>query len=155
MEGNYVVRRAKEDEWEDAMALAWRTFKKYVAPDYSELGIKEFYDFISDNGIHKMFLIGQYPLWVATYDDEIIGMISLRSRKHISLLFVDGKFHKKGVGRDLIYAAAEEILSNGLHEATVNASPYGVEFYRKVGFVGLGDEYVESGMRVTPMKWEF
>ena len=54
MDKRYEVRFARPDEWEDAMALAWRTFKKYVAADYSDKGVKEFYDFISDNGIYKL-----------------------------------------------------------------------------------------------------
>ncbi|MCR4648518.1 MAG: GNAT family N-acetyltransferase [Lachnospiraceae bacterium] len=151
----YAVRPANKEEWEDAMALAWRTFKKYVADDYTDVGVKEFYDFISDNGIYKMFLIGEYRLWVALLNDEIVGMISIRTRRHISLLFVDGKHQRKGIGRDLIYAAAEYMLENGEKSATVNASPYGVPFYHSVGFVDTGAEYMSSGMRVTPMIWEF
>ena len=73
------------------MALAWRSFKKFVADDYTDAGVKEFYDFISDNGIYKMFLIGEYRLWVAELDGEIVGMISVRAKRHISLLFVDEK----------------------------------------------------------------
>ena len=55
MDKRYAIRPATKDEWEDAMALAWRTFKKFVADDYSDVGVKEFYDFISDNNIYKMF----------------------------------------------------------------------------------------------------
>ena len=106
MDTRYEVRPAKTEEWEDAMAVAWRSFKKYVADDYSELGVKEFSDFIADNGIYKMFLIGGYRLWVAVLDNEIVGMISVRAKHHISLLFVDGKHHRKGIGKDLIYTAA-------------------------------------------------
>ena len=56
MDKRYEVRAAVKDEWEDAMALAWRSFKKFVAPDYSDMGVKEFSNFISDNGIYKLFL---------------------------------------------------------------------------------------------------
>ncbi len=152
---DYVVRPAETDEWEDAMALAWRTFKKYVAPEYSELGVSEFYDFISDNGIRKMFLIGEYKVWVAVKGKDIIGVVSIRSKRHISLLFVDGSYQKSGIGRNLIYTAAEYMLENGEDYATVNASPFGVDFYHRIGFKDTGEERVESGMRITPMKWKF
>ncbi len=155
MDGRYVVRSATKDEWEDAMALAWRSFKKFVADDYTDVGVKEFYDFISDNGIYKMFLIGEYRLWVAELDGEIVGMISVRAKRHISLLFVDEKHMRKGIGRDLIYAASEYMLENGETYATVNASPYGVNFYHAVGFKDTREEYVDSGMRITPMRWDF
>ena len=54
-----------------------------------------------------------------------------------------------------MYTAAEYMLDNNEHEATVNASPYGVEFYRRIGFRDTGAEFVETGMRVTPMSWKF
>lgn len=154
MDDNLVIRPAREDEWEEAMALAWRTFKKHVAPDYSEEGINEFVDFISDNGLKKMFLIGEYHLWVAIEDEEIVGIISVRSRVHISLLFVEDKHLKKGIGRKLVYKAAQYIQSNGGECITVNASPYGVGFYHKIGFTDIGEETISSGMRITPMNWE-
>ena len=155
MDGRYEVRIAQKDEWEDAMAMAWRTFKKFVADDYSEVGVKEFYDFISDNGIYKMFLIGEYRLWVAVLDGEIVGLISVRTRRHISLLFVDEKHQKCGIGRDLIYTAAEYILEKGERFATVNSSPYATEFYHRIGFKDTASEYIDSGMRITPMRWDF
>jgi len=155
VDGRYVVRSATKDEWEDAMALAWRSFKKFVADDYTDAGVKEFYDFISDNGIYKMFLIGEYRLWVAELDGEIVGMISVRAKRHISLLFVDEKHMRKGIGRDLVYAASEYMLENGENYATVNASPYGVNFYHAIGFKDTREEYVDSGMRITPMRWDF
>ncbi|MBR4964928.1 MAG: GNAT family N-acetyltransferase, partial [Lachnospiraceae bacterium] len=73
---NYEVRRANENEWEDAMALAWRTFMRFEACDYTQEGIDNFSNFISDNGLHRMFLIGEYHLWVAVAEGKIIGMIS-------------------------------------------------------------------------------
>lgn len=154
MDKRYEVRFARPDEWEDAMALAWRTFKKYVAADYSDKGVKEFYDFISDNGIYKLFLIGEYKLWVAEIDREIVGIISVRTKRHISLLFVDDKHQKMGIGRDLIYTAADYMLSHNEWYTTVNASPYAVDFYHKIGFTDTGSQYEDSGMIVTPMKWD-
>lgn len=154
MDENLEIRPAKESEWEDAMALAWRTFKKHVAPDYSEEGINEFVDFISDNGLKKMFLIGEYHLWVAIIDEKIVGLISVRSRTHISLLFVDSKYLKRGIGRQLMYTAAKYIGNNGGENVTVNASPYGVDFYHKIGFVDTEKEKISAGMRITPMNWD-
>ena len=152
MNKNYVVREAAKDEWEEAMALAWKTFKKFVAPDYSDTGVKEFCNFISDNGIYKMFLMGEYKLWVAELDGDIAGMISVRSGKHISLLFVGEKYQRLGIGRDLINTAADYMRQKGENYATVNASPYGVPFYHAVGFTDTGAERMDSGMLITPMK---
>ena len=35
-----IIRPARREEWDDAMALAWRTFMKFEAEDYTDKGIK-------------------------------------------------------------------------------------------------------------------
>ena len=148
----FPIRPAKRNEWEDAMALAWRTFMKFEAPDYSERGRDSFLEFISDEGLYKMFLLGEYHLFVALDDKKIVGIVALRARTHISLLFVDEMYHRQGLGRSLInYAAmyvAEEIRENII---TVNAAPYATEFYHKVGFKDAGPMEENDGIRYTPM----
>lgn len=36
---------------------------------------------------------------------------------------------------------------------TVNASPYGVPFYHKIGFRNLGEERQRDGILYTPMEY--
>ena len=148
----YEVRRANLDEWEDAMALAWRTFQRFEAHEYSAEGVKNFLDFISDNSLRKMFMIGEYHLWVALDGNRIIGLISLRSGRFISLLFVDEKYHKQGVGRALMETLCNYLREKNISFCTVKSSPYAVKFYHKLGFYDLEPERVEAGMRVTSMR---
>ena len=148
----YEVREAKLDEWEDAMALAWRTFQKFEAHEYTEEGIKNFLDFISDNGLRKMFMIHEYHLWVALDGERIIGLISLRSKRHISLLFVDEKYHKQGVARALMERLWSYLRYQKVPYCTVNSSPYAVGFYHKMGFVDLDKQQIDGGILFTPMK---
>lgn len=83
---------------------------------------------------------------------RLIGLITLRDSTHISLLFVDGKYQRQGVGSRLIEEARNYILTEiGGDKLTVNASPYGVGFYHKRGFVDLDTEKVSDGIRYTPM----
>lgn len=37
-----IIRQIQEDEIKNAIELVWRTFLEYEAPDYTEVGIKEF-----------------------------------------------------------------------------------------------------------------
>lgn len=148
-----MVRCAYHSDWDGAMELAWDTFVKFDAPDYSQEGIDNFHKFVTDDNLHKMFVAGNYQLFVAKDADRCVGMLSLRERKHISLLFVDAAYHHVGVASALInfvasYAANEE----GLDKLTVNASPYAVGFYHKRGFVDMGQEAVADGIRYTPMQ---
>ena len=42
------IRPAYIDEWETAMALAWKTFLKFEAKDYTPEGVRNFEDFVTD-----------------------------------------------------------------------------------------------------------
>ena len=148
-----VVRCAYNSDWDGAMKLAWKTFARFDAPDYSAEGISNFRNFVTDKNLHKMFVAGHYQLFVAIDGGKYVGMLSLREKKHISLLFVDEQYHHNGVGSALIkfvskYAKEEE----GLSCLTVNSSPYAVDFYRTRGFKDLGPETEADGIRFTPME---
>lgn len=87
--------------------MVWRTFMQFEAGDYTQEGIASFWDFITDNRLYRMFVEGNYPMLVAVDGSRIIGQISVRNGNHISLLFVDKDYHKKGVGRSLVERMAE------------------------------------------------
>lgn len=166
------------------MALAWRTFLRFEASDYTPQGVDSFLDFISDTTLNRMFIMGNYQLFVAvekepqTYnvksgekssagdcgeggtrvreEEKIVGLISLREGNHISLLFVDEKYHKRGIGRALLnYAATYLYEEKGKIFCTVNAAPYAVEFYKKIGFHAVKPEESKDGIRYTSMIWYF
>lgn len=151
-----VIRPARLDEWDTAMGLAWKTFLKFEASDYTTEGVRNFEDFVTDEMLKRMFVIGQYKLFCAFYKNHMVGMITLRDTAHISLLFVEEKYHRQGIGRKLI-ACVRNYLVNELGEKgmTVNASPYGVGFYHKVGFKDLRAEETKDGITYTPMVVRF
>jgi GNAT superfamily N-acetyltransferase len=150
---SFTVHKGTEEDWEDAMALAYRTFQKYVSAGYSKEGVDNFVNFISDPHLYRMFQVDEYFLWVVRDEDGmIIGMGTLRSGNHISLLFVDEKWIRRGVGSAIMSAFEQYVLQQGKDSITVNASPYGVPFYHKLGFADTGSEQVVGGMTITPMK---
>ncbi|MCM1266860.1 MAG: GNAT family N-acetyltransferase [Bacteroidales bacterium] len=153
METPYEIRSAYRDEWEDAMALAWRTFLRFEAKDYTPEGVANFERFVTDETLHRMFIIGSYHLFVAREDGKLIGMITLRSDSHISLLFVDEKYHRRGIGRALVQCVKSDSVSAAhASRITVNASPYGVEFYHKLGFRDIRPQEQRDGIIYTPME---
>ena len=149
----YTVSKANEEDWEDAMALAYRTFQRFVGPGYSKEGVDNFVNFISDPHLYRMFQVEEYHLWVAKDEDgQVLGLGSLRSGNHISLLFVDENWQKCGVGRSIISAFEEYVKADGKDRITVNASPYGVPFYHRLGFADIDKEQISGGMTITPMR---
>lgn len=149
-----IYRIAYGTEWNECMDLAWRVFQKYDAPDYSEEGIRNFYEFVTDEDLRALFHKGLYQIIVAVCNKEIIGIISVRNNNHISLLFVDERFHRRGVGSGLIKKLGEYLyLEMGQTMMTVNAAPYATEFYHKQGFRDTDACQELSGIIFTPMSF--
>ena len=148
-----VVRCAYNSDWDGAMKLAWKTFARFDAPDYSAEGISNFRNFVTDKNLHKMFVAGHYQLFVAAYDNKCLGMLTIRERSHISLLFVDGDYHYNGIGSALIKFVSDYVLTEeGIDKLTVNASPYAIDFYHRLGFRDTHKETVADGIKFTPME---
>ena len=168
------ILHGTEEDWECAMALAWRTFQRFEAPIYTREGVQSFLDFISGEDLKRMFLLGRYRLYVAKDGEEILGMFSIRENNHISLLFVDPAFHGCGIGRALILCGRDYLWKrktlpldneeekradvlyerNERHFVTVNAAPGAIGFYERVGFRRIGEEEEVDGIRYTPMIME-
>ena len=153
---SYTVRAAYREEWQEAMALAWKTFLRYEAPDYTQEGIRNFREFITDTTLYRMYVTGSYQMFVAISDNKIVGMLTMRGTSHISLLFVDGAYHNNGIARELIQKLCNFLMQEvgGIRRVTVNAAPYAVGFYHKLGFRDLGEETMKDGIIFTPMEKE-
>ncbi|MGN0253158.1 MAG: GNAT family N-acetyltransferase [Lachnospiraceae bacterium] len=156
MNDNILIRTINENEWEEAMNLAWDTFILYEAPEYSKEGITSFRNFVRDPILKTLFIEGKYNVLAAFNNNIIVGIIGVRNETHISLLFVDSEYHKKGIARRLVEKTFERTYEKyGKREMTVNSSPYAVGFYHKMGFVDTDIEQTTDGIRYTPMKARF
>ena len=152
-ESRYRIGFAKREEWEDAMGLAWKTFLEFEAGDYTLEGIRSFEDFVTDTNLKRAFESGAYQLMTVYDNCQMVGMITLRNQMHISLLFVDKAYHLRGIGKALIrQMAAFAKKEFGSSRMTVNASPYGVPFYHKLGFYEIGPQKCQDGIIYTPME---
>ena len=152
-EETFRYRMAVEKDWEPAMKLAWETFLIFEAKDYTEEGIESFRDFISDQWLKKMFLKGDYQMYVALHGKKLVGFITLRNKHHISLLFVDKEYHHKGIGKTLVENLGQYIITEiGEDYMTVDSAPYALEFYHKLGFWDLAPQQYKQGIIYTSMK---
>lgn len=152
MSEEIIIQRATADDWEQAMEVAWRTFLKYEAPDYSKEGIDNFLRFISDEKLFKMFLLGNYVVYVAKCSNKVIGVGTMRSGNHISLLFVDSEYQKRGVGKALLSELQKSVSVKGESSViTVNAAPFAIPFYERIGFLKSGEMTTLEGIIYQPM----
>lgn len=152
----YKIRWARTDEWVPAMKMIWRTFAKYEGRDYTEEGIRSFLEFITDETLYAAFLRGEYRLMVALDRKRIIGAGSLRDCNHLSLLFVDEAYHRKGVGSAILRKLCVYLKrETGEGRMSLQAAPCAIDFYRKQGFRAVQPERDYSGIRVTLMEKVF
>lgn len=151
------ICRIGPEKLREALDLVWEVFEQYEAPDYEEMGIKTFRHFIEYGNMVEKVNQGEMIFWGCYLHNYLVGVIALRSGQHISLLFVRGKFHRLGVGRRLVRVAVSEVegWEPEIRAVTVNASPFAVEFYKRIGFMPLGTERAQDGIRFTSMKMEF
>lgn len=152
----YLIRPLFNSEWEEGMRLAWDTFILFEAPEYSREGIKAFKNFVNDPILKQLFLEGKYRTMGAFCNGILVGILGVRNETHISLLFVDSDYHRKGIATRLLNKIFDETyIKYGKREMTVNSSPYAVGFYHKIGFTDTDTEQTTEGIRYTPMVIRF
>ena len=149
----YPIRRLSLSDMGAALELVWQVFAEFDAPDFTDEGIEEFKASIAPAYFLPRVKRGEYRLWGAYDNDFLAGVIATRAPMHISLLFVDRQYHRRGLARALLQAALEDAATRTAPRAiTVNSSPYAVEIYRHMGFVPTEMEQTRNGLRFTPMQ---
>ena len=139
-----IIRKILAEEMNEALSLVWKVFLEFEAPDYTEEGIKEFKKALDDEK-----WVAERDFYGAFEEDKLLGVIATKNRNHIALFFVDGKYHKQGIGRKL-YEKAKKLNKDSFF--TVNSSPYAHEIYKHLGFVDTNKEQCVNGLKFYPMK---
>ena len=138
------IREIKKEEMPEALALVWRVFLEFEAPDYTEEGIQEFKRAIDDND-----WVLEKDFYGAFENNKLLGVIATKNTNHIALFFVDGNYHKQGIGTKL-YQKVTSLNKDDYF--TVNSSPYAHEVYKHLGFIDTDVEQNVHGLRFIPMR---
>ena len=140
-----IIRKVLDVEMKDALDLVWKVFLEFEALDYTEEGVQEFKKSIDDsNWVSKRDFYGAYD-----ENNKLLGVIATKDLNHIALFFVDGKYHRQGIGKQLY----EKVKSlNNSNFFTVNSSPYAHEIYKHLGFIDTDKEQTFNGLRFFPMR---
>lgn len=146
----YAIRGIKFEEIEVAFSLVEHVFMEFDAPDYSEEGVATFRKTILENEAFKeRFRTGDQMMLGAFTRDKLIGLIAISKRHHISLFFVEKQYHRQGIGTALFNACLKELVTKGANQITLNASPYAVDFYHKLGFIDTNTQQNQHGIIYT------
>ena len=115
----------------EVIQLIKETFLEFVALDYDESGIKNFFKFAEDEDLLK-----QLVFYAALRNDKIIGILAVDNKvNHICLFFVDKDLQNTGIGTALFKKFLNEAMPKAV---TVNSSPFAVKVYEKLGFTATG-----------------
>lgn len=150
-----IIKELHKEDIKKALTLVWSVFEEFEVPDYSEQGVKCFQEFINYESIIEKFTRGEIVLWGNFMNNDLVGVIAIRDKNHICMLFVSKDFHRQGIARNLF----ETILAacckdDDIDSITVNSSPYAVEIYQRLGFVSTDVEQTLNGIRFTPMRYD-
>src|SRR5574344_988198 len=92
-----TIKEIQKNDFDKALALVCQVFKKYEAPDYTQGGIDEFYKSVYDEKYLSML-----SMFGAFINEQLVVIIATRSKgEHIALFFVDGNYHRQGIGKKL------------------------------------------------------
>lgn len=146
-----IKKLSSEDDIQAAFKLAEAVFMQYEAPAFSRRGVESFLEFLWGKRVREMLSDGSFAVWGCCEGDVLAGMLAMRDSEHISLAFVRSDFHRQGVGRMLYAEAKNYALAAGTKRITVNASDYGIPFYRAMGFRETDMQLTADGIVYTPM----
>lgn len=149
---NLKIKKVPIERIEEGFQVIWDTFCEFVAPDYTQEGIDCFYsEFIKGEKFRKKFTDGTEVMYGAYIDDELVGVLSISVMNKVSCVFVKGKYHRIGIGKNLFENVIEVLKQQGATEIRLNASPYAVPFYHAIGFQDTDVQSSYNGILYTPM----
>lgn len=150
-----IYRLMRPGEEAAVCAMVERCFNAFIAPGYAAEGAQEFLSYARPERLAER-VSRQHLVLVAEADGLIAGMIEMRGEDHVSLLFVDAAYQRRGISRELLRQALALCRARrpDLRVVTVNSSPYAVPVYERLGFRPLAQEQQKNGIRYTPMALE-
>lgn len=150
------IRPMRPGEETAVSELVKNVFDEYVGGGYSAEGIKTFHDYIRPEAVAERLNQEGHHVFTARWKKTLVGALAIRDTNHVSLMFVDKRYHGKGISRKMFRKTVKLIRKHyhSVREITVNSSPYAFPVYCKLGFCPLGGEQEQNGIRFIPMSYK-
>jgi len=150
-----TVNELKIDEIDFVSNMVDNIFNEFVGKDYSVVGNNTFKDYIKRRNILNRVTDKSCQFFTVKIKNEIVGIMEIRNKDHISLLFVKKEFHGKGIGKYLFehYLNKTRRENTGIKIITVNSSIYAEKIYSKLGFIKTNEIQEKDGIKYIPMEY--
>jgi len=109
---------------------------------------KWFEDELSKENFEKRISSTEYEHFLYVQENKIVGFIAIKNKNQLFHLFVDKKYHKKGIAKELWNFIKEYFDVSNM---SVNASLYAIKTYESFGFKINGEEKEYLGLKYQPM----
>lgn len=155
MASSLTYRPIRPGEERRVFELVEASFREFVGHEYTAEGVEEFLRYADPRALAERLGADHFVL-VALAGNEPVGMIELRGNEHLSNLFVDRRYHRRGIARELLRRAlqAARRARPDLERVTVNSSRYALPVYERLGFAVTGPEATVNGILFVPMALE-
>ncbi|MBO5286968.1 MAG: GNAT family N-acetyltransferase [Clostridia bacterium] len=139
-------KKIEKERNNEALDLVWQVFSIFEVPDFPPEGALEYKRIIDETRTLR-----NVEFYACLDNDKIVGVLGMRDNNHIGYFYVDPQYHKRGIGKTLFNLMKGDYEKK---EFTVNAAPYGVPVYRRLGFVETDTIQNLRGVIFTPMKYK-
>ncbi len=150
------IRKFNKKDTKEVASLIVRTYTKFNGKEYyKKEAVKKYinhYDISKNPEEELLKQFNKTPIFYVAIDKKkIVGMIRGKTNK-ISNLFVDEKYHGKGIGRKLVNMFESDARKRGGKEIKIKASLYATSFYQKMGYKKTTGIRNFIGLKIYPMK---
>lgn len=131
----------------------------FATPEQKRALLGPFQHARSTDPAHRRAIAEVIPadmVFVAEDEGKIVGVLRGRTDK-LQSLFVDGSYHRRGIGRQLVQRFEQECLRQQATVIRIMATLYAVPFYLEMGYkkstgVRYGRTFEGVGLPYQPMK---
>ncbi|MBU4031717.1 MAG: GNAT family N-acetyltransferase [Candidatus Thermoplasmatota archaeon] len=145
-------RAMKSTDIKASFKLILKVANEFLFPTYPEEGRIEFKARLGQ--IKSKLADEKYISYVAEDAGKIIGIVqgSVRNgHASLGLLFVDKRYHRKGVGTALMGKAESQFMRE-VDAVKLYSSIHALEFYQTLGYVKTTGLRSKGGMMCYPMR---
>lgn len=136
-----------------AIELTRRVFDEFKGPAYSPEGVETFYTYLELENLLEKWQRGRLLMWGAFDADKLVGVIALANQNHVSLLFVDKAYQRRGLASQLFHLMMAYCIQKAVKTVTVNADVSALSIYQRLGFVDLDAVQERDGICFVPMQY--
>ncbi|QKF67346.1 putative acetyltransferase/transglutaminase [Arcobacter venerupis] len=112
---------------------------------------KWFEDELLEESFKERILSDEYEYFIYVIENKIVGFITIKNKNHLFHLFVDEKYHKKGIAKKLWQYINEHFDVSNM---SVNASLFSIKTYESFGFKISGEQSEYLGLNYQPMSYK-